>query len=195
MKIKELVGTGIIASLLIAGNIFIFGLAPPDSFQLTYFIFMLVSTLLLAFFLRSLLESKGEWAAFILLAIMLSFSSAFFANTIKQNAELVKQQASTASAMTSELEIVSQQNDYYRSYTEYQLGQIRQLQAEATMLQAGLQNTSSESLILKDAIINDLQDTIRSLKDTITLFNESLIECQQQPPIIRTVYIEREGDD
>lgn len=194
MSIKTLVGLGIIASLLLAGNIFLFGLASIDSFQWMYAFFMLALMLAIAFFLRKLFEKKSEWAAFILLAIMISFSSAFFATAIRQNSEIARQQANSISASMPELDTLSKQNDYYRSYTQYQIDKVQQLQAEATILQAGLQNTSSESLIVKDNIIRDLQDTIDSLKSTIQLFNQSLIECQQQPPEIRTVYVER-GDD
>lgn len=150
MKLRTIVGTALFIFILIIGNIFAFGLSQgkhlePLLFSAAYFAFTAFICLAGIFFMRKMFEGKRDIIALIIIVLLFSGSTAYFARGVKTYSDNPKLSEQISFA-EEELASIKNKNDYYNNYISYLSTQIFQSRNNSATLEKKIDSTMVEIL-------------------------------------------------
>jgi hypothetical protein len=150
MNLKTLVGVPLILSIILAGSIILFGAAGKDNFFIYYAIFAFFCTSIIIYSMRKIIDGKVEYAAAIVFGILIVFSAAFCADSLKSYYETSKQLSQYTENITQENLFITQKNNYYVEYINYTQEQILKYQNNSLFLQSKINQAIAESDKLRE---------------------------------------------
>jgi hypothetical protein len=139
MNVRSIVGVSLIAFLVLAGNILIFGLV--ENFNLFYFLFTFTVLFLIAITVGS--RSVFEFVFSLVFILAVSLSITYCAISIKTLYDDNRAISQSKDLVLSDIKNMESMSEYYMNYSDYLQKNVQAIEMSTIKLQSDIDNVSA----------------------------------------------------